>query len=169
MLHPFDAKYLAALINPIRDVHFLNLLDHCAANYVTQTGRPDASTWDKKHFEETLTAYYWKNGGNNRLYPIYPAKHLIGLGILLPAMLNPEDEANGKAIVRNRLEEIQAWNRWFVEFMAEEDDYNEWLEEQYVEEQYLALLKKGGSMGTMELQRMVERKKVKGHQLCLSF
>lgn len=53
--------------------------------------------------------------------------------------------------------------------MAEEDDDNERLEERDVAEQYLELSKRGGSRGTIELQRMVERKKAKGQQLCLGF
>ena len=81
-------------------------------------------------------------------------KQLAGLGILPHGMLNLEDEVNGKVMVRNGLEEMQAWNRWFVEFMDEEDD-NERLEEQNIAEQYLGLSKRGGSRGTMELLRMV--------------
>ena len=67
-------------------------------------------------------------------------------------MLNPEDEANGKVMVKNRREEIQAWNRWFVEFLAEEKGDNQKLEKQDGAEQYLEFLR-GGSRGTMELQR----------------
>lgn len=49
-------------------------------------------------------------------------------------------------MVRNRPEEIQEWSRWFVQFMAEEEDYNERFEEQNAEEQYLALLKEDGTI-----------------------
>ena len=38
-----------------------------------------ASPGDKKHFEETLAAYNWKNRENNRLCPTYPPKRLVGL------------------------------------------------------------------------------------------
>lgn len=41
------------------------------------------------------------------MYPIYFPKQLAGLGILPHGMLNPKDEANGKVMVRNRLEEIR--------------------------------------------------------------
>lgn len=116
--------------------------EHCSAEFTKETGRPDLSSWDRKHFEDTIDAFYWANGENERLYPIYPPQHLIGLGVLPNNMGNPEYEKNGRVMVRNRAEEIAEWDRWFEEFMLGEPDEEE-IEEMEAVDAYLDLLTKG--------------------------